>query len=325
MKVKILLSATLLAFCFNASLFAQAGDDRLKEVAKMAAKDAEGWTLGGGLGLDLAGLGLINPQLSAGGNRIGFGGLVSLFGNNKQAKYFWNNDVSLQLAAQRIGGKANPFQKSMDIMRLGSRYGYNILKDKLFIAIDATAETQFLPTYVGNDIEGPAADLLSEFLSPIRVAIAPGLDYKPNPHWSFFFAPASYRLTYVGNDALAALAGQPLGNEEGKNSRNQLGYTMKAQYVNKFLKDRVAFSSKLGWFADYTKSLNGNVLWQNNMSIALFKGLSLDLIGDVFYDHFTQVVVKDIPAGTAANAVAPFLGLKPSYTGGFLLKYNMIF
>ena len=104
-----------------------------------------------------------------------------------------------------------------------------------------------------------------------------------------------------------------------------MGYTLKAQYVNKYFNDKVAFSSKIGWFADYSKNLNGNVLWQNNMSIALFKGLALELFGDLFYDHFTQVAVKDIPEGTAASDVAPFLGLKPTYTGGFLLKFNKIF
>jgi hypothetical protein len=321
MKLKLLLPATLVALTLNVTLQAQAAEKSLVAVKK----DTSSWTLGGGFGLDLAGLGIINPQLSAGGNRLGFGGIVNLFGNKKKAKYYWNNDIALQLAAQRLGGKDKPVQKSLDVLRLGSRYGYDILLKKLFVAIDVTAETQLLPTYVGNTIEGPKADLLSEFLSPLRVAIAPGLDYKPNAHFSFFFAPASYRLTYVGNDSLAALAGQPLGNEAGKNARNQLGYTMKAQYINKYFKDRVAFSSKLGWFADYTKSLNGNVLWQNNMSVGIFKGLALELFGDMFYDHFTQVAVKDIPDGTPADAVQPFLGLKPSYTGGFLLKYNMIF
>ncbi len=322
MKLPILLSASLLALSLNTSLKAQA---TAVTTAATPAKDTSTWTLGGGFGLDLAGLGIINPQLSAGGNRLGFGGLINVFANNKLKKSYWNNDVALQLAAQRIGGSDKPFQKNLDVLRLGSRYGYNILLNKLFVAIDVTAETQFLPTYVGNSIKGDAKDLLSEFASPLRVAIAPGLDFKPTKHWSFFFAPASYRLTYVANDSLAALAGQPLGNELDKNSRNQLGYTLKAQYINKFLKDRVALSSKLGWFADYTQHLNGNVLWQNSMSVNIYKGLALELFGDMFYDHFTQVAVKDIPEGTASADVAPFLGLKPSYTGGFLLKYNLIF
>lgn len=322
MKLNVLLSATLVACSMNVALLAQTNPENVEATAP---KETKKWTFGGGFGLDLTGLGIINPQLSAGGNRIGFGGLINIVANNKTAKFFWNNDLSLQLAAQRVGGSVNPFQKNLDVLRLGSRYGYNILLNKLFIAVDATAETQLLPTYVGNNLKGDEGDLLSAFLSPLRVAIAPGLDFKPTAHLSFFFAPASYRGTFVGNDSLAGLEGQPLGNEFGKNSRNQLGYTLKAQFINKYLKNRIAFASKIGWFADYSKELNGNVLWQNNMSITVFKGLALELFGDLVYDHFTLVAIKDIPAGTAADAVSPFLGLKPSYTGGFLLKYNLIF
>lgn len=303
----------------------------LAQAPAAPAEEKLGWGFGGSLGLDLAGTFLGNPRLGAGDNRVGFGGLVNLFANNKQGKYFWNNSGTLQLAAQRIGNKTkddgsiNPFQKNLDILRLGSRFGYSIMKDKLFAAIDATAESQLLPTYTGNVIKGDKKDLLSEFLSPARFAIAPGLDYKPTKNLSFFLSPASFNLIYVGNDSLAALTGQPLGNEEGKNSRFQLGYSLKAAYTNKYFKDRVAISSKIAWFADYRQSLNGNVLWQNALDIQIFKGLALGLFGDVFYDHFTLVQVEKIPAGTAPDAIRPFLGLKPAYTGGFLLKYNMIF
>jgi len=323
--MKFLCSILLALFVFNFA-FAQAGDDRLKEIADAAKKEAEkSWIIGGGLGLDLTGLGLINPRLGAGDNRIGFGGLVNIFANNKKGKSFWNNNGTLQLAAQRIGGKNADFQKNLDILRLGSRYGYSIVGDKLFAAIDGTAETQLLRTYSGNLINGVDSNLLSEFLAPARFSIAPGLDYKPTKNLTFFFSPVSFNVTYVGNDALAALAGQPLGNEAGKNNRTQIGYALKAQYVNKYFKDRIAVSSKIGWFADYRQNLNGNVLWQNSIDIQIFKGLALGLFGDLFYDHFTLVQVEKIPAGTSPDDIRPFLGLKPAYTGGFLLKYNKIF
>jgi hypothetical protein len=308
----------LAAFCLQTSSFAQTETPKPVEVPKH-------WTISGSFGLDLTGLGLINPRLGAGDNRIGFGGLVALSANNKHDKYFWNNSGALQLGAQRIGGKDADFQKNLDILRLGSRYGYSIIGEKLFAALDGTAESQLLKTYAGNLLNGVDSNLLSEFLSPARFAIAPGIDYKPTKNLTFFFSPASFNLTYVGNDDLAALAGQPLGNEAGKNNRFQLGYSLKAQYVNKFMKDRIAFSSKFAWFADYKQDLNGNVLWQNALDIQIFKGLALGLFGDVFYDHFTKVQVEKIPEGTSPDAIGPYLGLKPSYTGGFLLKYNKIF
>jgi len=308
----------LALFCLQIPLFAQTEPPKTEEVPKI-------WTVGGSFGLDLTGLGLINPRLGAGDNRIGFGGLISLSANLKKEKYFWNNSAALQLGAQRIGGKDADFQKNLDILRLGSRYGYSIIGEKLFAAIDGTAESQLLRTYAGNLINGVDSNLLSEFLAPARFSIAPGIDYKPTKNLTFFISPASFNLTYVGNDDLAALAGQPLGNEAGKNNRFQLGSSVKAQYVNKYFEDRVAVSSKIAWFADYKQNMNGNVLWQNTLDIQIFKGLALGFFGDVFYDHFTLVQVETVPEGTSPDDIRPFLGLKPSYTGGFLLKYNKIF
>lgn len=316
--MKALSTLILAILCLQVPSFAQTEAPKTEEAPKV-------WTLGGSLGLDLTGLGILNPRLGAGDNRIGFGGLINLFANQKKDKYFWNNNGSLQLGAQRIGGKDADFQKNLDVLRLGSRFGYNIVGDKVFAALDGTAESQLLRTYAGNLLTGVDSNLLSEFLAPARFSIAPGIDYKPTKNLSFFLSPASFNLTYVGNDDLAALAGQPLGNEPGKNNRFQLGYALKGQYANKYFKDRVAVSSKFAWFADYKQNLNGNVLWQNAVDIQIFKGLALGLFGDLFYDHFTLVQVKEAPEGTGPDAIGQYLGLKPSFTGGFLLKYNKIF
>ena len=333
MHTKHTLSLFIAIFSLQFAL-AQAGDDRLKELRGMGKTvDTLTWNKGGGIGFDLTGMAIANPRLGAGSNRFGLGGLVNLFANKKVAKAFWDNSASLQFSAIRIGGKSKPFQKNVDIIRLNSRYGYNIKKDVLFFAIDAAAETQLLATYTDNllkkDAANPKSELLSKFLAPARVQLSPGLDYKANPHLSFFFSPASVNLIYVSDDALARIPSNPenppLGNESGKNSRFQLGYALKAAYANKYFKDKIAVSSKIGWFADYRENLNGNVLWQNSLDIAIFKGLSLNLYGDMIYDHFVKVQV-DVPDPLPANeTIDKYLKNRPTYIGGFLLKYSRIF
>lgn len=322
-----------IALLLGQGVFAQAGDDRLKELKGMAkAVDSLRWNKGGGIGFDLTGMAITNPRLGAGANRFGFGGLVNLFANQKLSNSYWDNSASLQLSAIRLGGKSQPFQKNIDILRLNSRYGYNIRKDILFFAIDALAETQLLATYSGNLLkkdDNPASELLSKFLAPARFQLSPGLDYKPTPHLSFFVSPVSLNLIYVSDDALARIpenpALPPLGNESGKNSRTQLGYALKAAYNNKYFNDRVSFLSKVAWFADYRSNLNGNVLWQNAMDIMIFKGISLNVYGDMMYDHFIKVQVdvpETIPTG---RTIDDYLRNRPSYIGGFLLKYSRIF
>ncbi len=321
---KVLLLTLFALFAFASTIIAQTEAEKKTAAAKESADKAElGWKKGGGLGLDLSGLSLINPRIGAGTNRLGFGGLVNLFATKKAAKSFWENTGALQLGAQRIGGKSQPYQKSVDILRLGSRYAYDISKGKIFAALDVTAETQIMPTYSDNLLEGVDSNLLSKFLSPVRIAVSPGIVYKHDDHLSFFVSPIALNIIYVADELL--IPSGRLGNVPGEHSRNQVGFNLKAAYTNKFFKDRIAFGSKLAWFADYTENLNGNVLWQNSADLMIFKGLALSLFGDVFYDHFSQAIVKEVPANTSPDALGPFLGLAPSYTGGFLLKYSRIF
>jgi len=124
----------LFLLTFAAASAQEAGDGRLKEINDMAKKDTLGWTTGGGIGLDLAGMGLLNPKVGAGGNRLGIGGLGTLFANRKEDKWFWDNGFSLQLSAQRLGktsaNQASGFQKNLDVLRLTSRYGHKLGSDK---------------------------------------------------------------------------------------------------------------------------------------------------------------------------------------------------
>ncbi len=54
MRKNALFLAILLTGCASV-LFARAGNDRLAEIKKLAARDTAGWSFGGGLGLDMAG------------------------------------------------------------------------------------------------------------------------------------------------------------------------------------------------------------------------------------------------------------------------------
>jgi hypothetical protein len=66
------------------------------------------------------------------------------------------------------------------------------------------------------------------------------------------------------------------------------------------------------------------VLFTNNFSLQLFKGLSLDLLGEIFYDQDMKMnidVNKNNIYGDAGDRQAPATQL----TGAFLLKYSKIF
>jgi hypothetical protein len=296
------------------------------------------WKYGAGLGLDLAGMGLLNPRVGAGASRFGLGGLGTLFANRKAAYSFWNNSAGLQLSAQRLGrtdaSRPGGFQKNLDVLQLNSRYGLRLGSDKWFAALDATARTQLLKTYASNFLEPVDAEdrVVSKFLAPLQATLSPGIDYKPNAHLSLFYSPVAIQYILVNDDAIART--NIFGNDPGKNSFFGLGSELKAAYANKYFADRLSVTSALRLFSNYLEQpQNVDVLFGNNFSILLFKGLSLDLLGELLYDH-DVLVQKDVnddgiynvvvnPDGTTSGDDR--LGRGAQMTGAFLLKYSIIF
>lgn len=318
MKLKFTLAAVL---CCWLGLTMQA-QDKPKEVTL-------GWTQGGSLGLDLSGIGIINPRIGSGANRFGLGGIGGLFANQKKEKAFWENALMLQLSIQRLGKTkltdASGFQKNLDLARLTSRAGWKLRSDKLFFAVEGMVQSLLLKTYASNYLEAQDSSdqVIARFLSPIELRLSPGLDYRPNVHYSIFYSPLSARLIYVADDSIAAR--NIHGNDRGKNSSFQLGSNLVVKYTNKYFKERVAANSAISLYSNYLKNpQNVDVLWTNNISISIGKGFSLDLLGELNYDD-DVAVVRDRNDDGYYNLATDGSSKGPQITGAFLLKYSKIF
>ena len=82
------------------------------------------WKLGGGIGFDFAQLLQVNPKPGAGNNRIGLGGLSNWFANYNRDNISWENNISLQLSAQKVGLADTLFIKNLDVFRFNSKFGF---------------------------------------------------------------------------------------------------------------------------------------------------------------------------------------------------------
>jgi hypothetical protein len=300
------------------------------------------WKYTGGIGLDLSGLGIVNPRVGGGTGRFGIGGLGTFSANRKSEKSFWNNQATLQLGAQRQGrtslSQPEGFQKNLDMVRLASTYGYKIIGEKWFASADLLAQSQLLKTYKSNYLKPVTLDgnpdiVVSKFLAPALVQFSPGITYKPNTHLTFQYSPVAVRFIYVADDSLALL--DIHGNEVNRDANGNitdyknyflgLGSELVARYDNKYFKDRLAVTSALRLFSNYLKDPAAvDVLFTNNFSIQIFKGFSLDLLGEVFYDQDVKMNLDTNDNniyGDTGDRQAPAAQL----TGAFMLKYSKIF
>ncbi len=333
--MRFLSTFLLLVFLPLSSLFAQ-------DAPVAAEPAAPTWKFTGGIGFDLSGLGIINPRVGGGTGRFGLGGLGTFSANRTGAKSFWNNQATLQLAIQKQSrtslSQPSGFQKNLDILRLASTYGYKISGDKWFASADLLAQTQLLRTYKSNylkpvTLDGKPDIVVSNILSPLLIQFSPGITYKPNTHLTLQYSPVAVRFIFVADDSLALLDihGNEVNRDAGgiitdfKNYFLGLGSELVTRYENKYFNDRLSVTSSLRLFSNYLKDPAAvDVLFTNNFSIQIYKGFSLDLLGELFYDQDVKMNLDSNDNGIFGDdgdRQAPAAQL----TGAFMLKYNVIF
>lgn len=300
-------------------------------------KVEDGWKKGAGIGLDLSQLVQINPKQGAGQNSLGLGGAINFFANLKDGRLAWDNLGLFQFGIQRLGsgliaqGAGNakiPFQKAIDELRFNSKIGYQTSEEsKLFYAADFSFMSQLTSTYVGDgDFPGnyltelDHTSLKSKLFSPATITLSLGLDYKFSDNLSIFFSPLGSKFIIVADDNIAAL--DIHGNPHGENVFKALGALARINYVNKFAKDKVGYTTSMSLFSNYLKEpQNIDVDWVNEFSFQIFKGLAAAVTLNVFYDHDVKVQITDFNKIGGVDG----LGRRVSLTEQFLLKYTKEF
>ncbi len=317
----------LMVLCITVLSFGQAGNDRLDEIKKASVKEGDGWVRGAGVGLDFAQLALINPRFGSGENRIGFGGLGNVFANYKKNNIYWMNSASLQLSIQKNGISSNPFLKNLDRFLLASKIGKK-LNDKWGLALDGGIETQLTPTYQGNILKPVNGEsLIANIFAPATIRLSLGVDYFANPHLTFFFSPASLKMIYISDQAIADLG--TFGTQKNDNgigykkTDTQLGATVKGIYTSKYFGDKLAVNSVLDLYSNYLRNpQNIDVNWHNDFTWSIWKGLGLNLAVDVLYDDDIFVQVDRNKNGIYEPGEQ---GKRATIIQALLLKYNLIF
>lgn len=352
MSTKLILITPILSLLFISVMYGQPGNPkRLDEVKKASAVNADtlGWIQGGGIGLDIGQLAFVNPKLGSGENKFGLGGAISYFANKKGKRHFWSNNLSLNLGLQKLGSgviRANtdaktPFQKSIDELRLNSKFGYGFSEDSKFnYAVDFSFLSQFTPTYIskvdgGNylkDIEILETDLAAQLFSPATVIFGIGIDYKPTSSWSIYLSPLSYKGLIVADDNIASLGihGNPWNSPtDFKNTDCQIGGLLKIGFAGNLVPKRISYSTTMGLYSNYLNNpQNIDMDWVNELGINIYKGLQLSILVNLFYDDDVSVQITDTDAvgGIKRDANGnPVLGKRMSITEQMLLKYIYVF
>jgi len=331
---------------------------------------AQKWQTEIASGLDFSGLLQINPKAGAGDSQIGIGGAFSVNANYigaRRDRKSWQNSLSVNYGIQKTGfgtvGNTEieaPFAKSVDQLRINSKFGYRLSKTspgyKFLLTADFSFLTQLSKTYEGNFLSEPNVMLtngkelppISNFLSPATTFFSLGMDYQVSDQLSIYLSPGAIKAIIVKDDEIAqqstqiyddrqlvAIHGNPLETEtviDGngntllfpksyKNVDFQFGSLLRITYKDAYLNDRLFISSNISAYSNYLRDPHRiDIDWVNEISAKIAGGFSVSLWTNLFYDY-------DVPVQKTEN----FILIDNTYKRGvsfstqLLIKYSRTF
>ena len=253
------------------------------------AQDAEkNWNHGGFVGFNISQSHFSN-WTSGGQDNVNGLGTFKYNMNYLNGKSKWDNTLDLALGYSYFDLDKKPL-KTDDRINFSSLYGYDVVKDELFVTANLNFQSQFANGY---DYKNDSTNRISAFLAPAYLTVGLGAQYTPAKWFSLNLAPASGRLTIVNDKDLSEQGA--FGVTPGKTFRMELGAQLTANVSYEIFKN-VTFSSKLIVFYDYMQTRDLNALskeyrcrldfdWDNALVMKVNDWLNCNLTARLIYDE----------------------------------------
>ena len=191
--ITLFLSATILTQ-------SQAQDVTVKEFQKVAFKELkplekDGWRKTGTFIINVNQGALRNWAGGGEQNTLGVTTLLNYNVNHRKGKITWNNYFDIALGFQNASSFGQ-FRKVDDRIDITSKYGYQFSK-QWYAALLVNFNTQSLTGYnYGDSVNSK----ISNFLSPGKILLSGGVDFRPDKSFSLFVSPITTRFILKTDD-----------------------------------------------------------------------------------------------------------------------------
>ena len=236
-----------------------------------------------------------SPNNSSGNIGINF----NAFANKLEAKYFWRNSLTANLAWVKLDDKDNPadddsFQPTSDVFNVSSLYGYKLTEK-----------------WAASTLGEYRTTILNNFNDPGYLDLGIGVTWTPLDNLIVVIHPLNYNFVFAENDAIF---------------ESSLGAKIVADYTRKI--GAIAVKSNLSLFQSYKSGDLSNWTWNNNFSYTLWKniGVGFDFgLRSNKQEALNYAFGKYDPAAVPAETVPTFENvdnkLQTYYTLGLSYKF----
>jgi hypothetical protein len=239
--------------------------------------DSNGWKRNGTFIINLNQGALSN--WAAGGEQSSFGinGIFNYVINFRRNRNTWDNYFDVALGFQNATSFSR-VRKIDDRIDLTSKYGYQVSK-KWYAGFLVNFNSQAMPGYDYSTIPDTK---ISNFLTPGKILLSPGFDYKPGSRLSVFISPVTVRWVLKTDPDFYNLA--MFGVDAGRKSNTEIGAFLTAKYQAAFTR-WATYTGRLDLFSNYKRNpQNVDLLMNNLLTMKFTKNLATNLSLDLIYD-----------------------------------------
>jgi hypothetical protein len=182
-----------------------------------------------------------------GNNNVAVLGIASGNLNYDDKKYIqWENNAEWHLGFNTLPGDTlHMLGTNDDILKINSKLGIKAAGN-FFYSGSLDFSTQFFNSYKGIN----STVLKTSFLTPVRLNIGAGIDFKYKKIFSLMFSPIAYKYIYV-NDTVH-VDPNLFGIQRGKNVLSEIGSSFTA-LVSYPVTHEIQLDSKLSFYTNYQK------------------------------------------------------------------------
>lgn len=269
-------------FCLTAFTFIYSQDGIVKELQIAGTRpiqslDSNGWNLNGTFNISLN-QGALSNWVSGGDESVlGINALFNYVINFRHGKNTWDNYFDLALGFQNATSFGK-FRKTDDRIDVTTKFGH-LINHHWYAGVLTNFNSQSLPGYNYSE---KADQKVSNFLTPGKITLSPGLDYKTSQRFTLFTSPVTVR--WVLKDDPDFLYVSKFGVDSALRSNTELGAFVTAKYRAAFTK-WATYTGRIDLFSNYKREpQNVDVLMNNLLTMKFTKVFATSLSLDLVYD-----------------------------------------
>ena len=221
---------------------------------------SDNWYQGGSKNIAI--LGILNGQLN--------------YDNKKNVQ--WENNAEWRMGFNSVDGAIRALNTNDDIFKINSKLGYKAGGNWFY-----TGSFDFSTQFFNNYKSITSTDMKAAFLTPIRVNIGAGMDYKYKKLFSMMFAPIAYKYIFV--DDIVKVNPNTFGIKNGEKVLSEIGSSIKAT-LSYSPSPEIKIDSKLSFYTNYEKV---EIDWEIVSNFTINRFLSTRFSLNPRYDN-TQIL-----------------------------------